>query len=433
MKGFYHSEITVTGPSKLSQVLPFPACNAPKGADGLPLYYKEIAVLAFPQSPDQCHPRHRAVINLSEKMDRDGRLTWDVPPGSWVIARFITSNTGQKLMVPSPNSSGLLIDHLDANAAETHLRHIIDQILKTRPSLDACATWKSIASRSTTRRTGPIPSWRNSASGVAMIPSPICPRSRAKRFADPQITAAFSARLSQDRQRSVDRRPLPRGHEISEPYGMQLVAEAGHGGDPRTEPLRACGAVDIPRGEFWNGSQFWVVKEVASAAHIYGRQIVDAESFTGWRQLAGRAAGIQAAGRYRVLRRAESHHVPHLRAYSAQRWSARKHVSRRRTLQRQLHLVAQSRAHVVLFLALLLSPPAGPARGGCLLLLRRRRAQPGRHPPDRPGFQAAGRRHLRPLREAQPGTRRRARNRLRLRRHQLRCDRKPHGDSRTAA
>ena len=52
MKGFYHSEITVTGPSKLSQVLPFPACNAPKGADGLPLYHKEIAVLAFPQSPE---------------------------------------------------------------------------------------------------------------------------------------------------------------------------------------------------------------------------------------------------------------------------------------------------------------------------------------------------------------------------------------------
>ena len=40
---------------------------------------------------------------------------------------------------------------------------------------------------------------------------------------------------------------------------------------------------DISRGEFWNGSQFWVVKEAASAAHIYGQQIVDAESFTGWR------------------------------------------------------------------------------------------------------------------------------------------------------
>jgi len=36
-------------------------------------------------------------------------------------------------------------------------------------------------------------------------------------------------------------------------------------------------------GEFWNGSQFWVTKEAASAAHIYGRQEVAAESLTGWR------------------------------------------------------------------------------------------------------------------------------------------------------
>jgi len=137
MKGLYESEITVDGPAKLSRLLPFPACNAPKGADGLPLYYKEIAVLAYPQSPDHTIRDPASVINLSDKMDRDGRLTWDVPPGSWVIARFITSNTGQKLMVPSPNSNGLLIDHLDGNAAETHFRYIIDQILKMRPSLDS--------------------------------------------------------------------------------------------------------------------------------------------------------------------------------------------------------------------------------------------------------------------------------------------------------
>ena len=30
-----------------------------------------------------------------------------------------------------------MLDHLDAKAAETHFQHIIDQILKTRPSLDA--------------------------------------------------------------------------------------------------------------------------------------------------------------------------------------------------------------------------------------------------------------------------------------------------------
>ena len=33
------------------------------------------------------------------------------------------------------------------------------------------------------------------------------------------------------------------------------------------------GEADIPRGEFWNGRQFWVTKEAASAAHLYGRRV----------------------------------------------------------------------------------------------------------------------------------------------------------------
>ena len=283
MKGFYQSEITVTGPAKLSQVLPFPANHAPKGADGLPLYYKEMAVLAFPQSPDHVIRDTSAIINLSKKMNRDGLLTWDVPPGSWVINRFIASNTGQKLIVPSPNSSGLLIDHLDSKAAETHFRYIIEQLLKTRPSLDALR-YMEVDSVEVDNQMD----WTDSF--VAEFrqrrgydPIPYLPALKGQSFADPQITSRFE----HDYHKTVSDLWID-GHyrasrEFLNTYGMQLVAEAGHGGEPRTEPLRACGVVDIPRGEFWNGAQFWVVKEVASAAHIYGRQIVDAESFTGWR------------------------------------------------------------------------------------------------------------------------------------------------------
>ena len=283
MKGFYHSEITVTGPAKLSQALPFPACNAPKGADGLPLYYKEIAVLAFQQSPSNTIGNAAAVINLSEKLNRDGLLTWDVPAGSWVIARFITSNTGQTLMVPSPNSNGLIIDHLDGNAARSHFRYIIDQILKVRPSLDALR-YMEVDSVEVDNQTD----WTDSF--VAEFrkrrgydPVPYLPVLKGKSFADPQVTTRFQ----HDYRQTVSDLWID-GHyaasrEILNTYGMQLVAEGGHGGEPRTEPLRSCGVVDITRGEFWNGSQFWVVKEAASAAHIYGRQIVDSESFTGWR------------------------------------------------------------------------------------------------------------------------------------------------------
>lgn len=58
------------------------------------------------------------------------------------------------------------------------------------------------------------------------------------------------------------------------------------------EPLKAQGAIDIPRGEFWiNHSSFYkdgkdsidilrVVKETAAAAHIYGKRLIEMEAFT---------------------------------------------------------------------------------------------------------------------------------------------------------
>jgi len=70
--------------------------------------------------------------------------------------------------------------------------------------------------------------------------------------------------------------------KITGEHNMQLLAEAGHGGYPRVDPLKALGNSEIPMGEFWNRKQFWVTKEAASAAHIYGKQVVATESLTVW-------------------------------------------------------------------------------------------------------------------------------------------------------
>ena len=208
-----------------------------------------------------------------------------------------------------------------------------------------CATWRSTASKSDDTSQD----WTDSfveefRKRRGYDPIPYLPALKGKSFADPHITSRFQ----HDYRKTVSDLWIDGHYRAStkflNTYGMQLVAEAGHGGYPRVEPLRACGVVDIPRGEFWNGSQFWVVKEAASAAHIYGRQIVDCGVLHRLAELAGRAAGIQAAGRHRVLRRAQSHHLPHLRAYAAAGRSAGKYVSRRRALQCQCHLVASSQA-----------------------------------------------------------------------------------------
>ncbi len=70
--------------------------------------------------------------------------------------------------------------------------------------------------------------------------------------------------------------------------GLSLCAEAGGPGPPLhqvpVDALRAQGAVDIVRGEFWNQFDIFVVKETACAAHTYGKPIVDMEAFTSWRQ-----------------------------------------------------------------------------------------------------------------------------------------------------
>jgi hypothetical protein len=72
--------------------------------------------------------------------------------------------------------------------------------------------------------------------------------------------------------------------------GVKLIAESGGPGPPiwdsnPVDGIKALGAVDIPRGEFWIRHRgIFLVKEIASAAHVYGKRLVDAESFTTWRR-----------------------------------------------------------------------------------------------------------------------------------------------------
>ena len=51
------------------------------------------------------------------------------------------------------------------------------------------------------------------------------------------------------------------------------------------DAIKALGNVSVPRGEFWNRHRnIFLVKEVSSAAHVYGMNYASAESFTTWRR-----------------------------------------------------------------------------------------------------------------------------------------------------
>jgi hypothetical protein len=66
------SAFDVTGPKELDAVLPLPCDNE--------TYYYDISVLAVPQSKDKKLASLDLSINLTDKMNNQGQLKWDVPP-----------------------------------------------------------------------------------------------------------------------------------------------------------------------------------------------------------------------------------------------------------------------------------------------------------------------------------------------------------------
>ncbi len=260
------SEIKIQGPSSYSELLALP-----KGVSGA---VGEVAVMAVGAQGE--------VLDLTDQVDSDGRLEWQVPEGNWRVLRFVMQGTGELLNCPSPNSSGLVIDHLSKEANETHINHILDALMQGREDFGPL---KMLMLDSYEVR-----------SAVDWTPDFIA-RFKEHYNYDPKpwlpVLAGIEigneeegSRFLHDYHKLVSDL-LIEGHyagsrEFLNARGLKLLAEAGHGGHARVDPLKALGAADIPMGEFWNHRKNWVTKEAASAASIYGKTLVNSESFTGW-------------------------------------------------------------------------------------------------------------------------------------------------------
>jgi hypothetical protein len=288
-KGLYFSETQVDGSVGLSVTLPLPPLphNCPKNPDGSPVFRKEIAVLAVPYSQDKHIDDINQVIDLTGRC-KDGQLTWDAPAGRWSILRFVCLNTGQMLIVPSPNSEGLFIDFLDPEATKRYLQYIVDRLGIT-PGNESGLSYMEFDSMELERG---IP-WTNEMSDVFKKDHgydikkyfPVLAGWNEKNIRD-KVLYDF-------RQTISDRfifSHYTTATKFLKPYQIDLVVEAGGPGTPvwntcPVDALKALGSVSIPRGEFWiKHRNIFLVKEISCAAHIYGKKFVDAESLTTWRR-----------------------------------------------------------------------------------------------------------------------------------------------------
>lgn len=72
-------------------------------------------------------PSSNEIIDLSSKLKSDGTLQWNAPAGKWAILRFGYSLTGKKNHPASPEATGLEVDKLDREAVSRYLNYYLDQ------------------------------------------------------------------------------------------------------------------------------------------------------------------------------------------------------------------------------------------------------------------------------------------------------------------
>jgi hypothetical protein len=256
----------------------------------------------------------REVIDLTAFTDADGRLKWAPPRGRWTILRFGYTLEGQRIRGTSLNTQGgYEADMLDRAGIESHFAHTALPILADEAAagthvlkdfhIDSYELGADVR--------GQQPTWSRTfreqfRQRRGYDPLPYLP-ALARRIVD---SRAVTDRFLFDVRWTIgdlmaEQFWIPYG-ELAHQQGVGVQGETGYGTYPypHIDGLRTAGSMDLPTGEFWFGtdimSQFnpWgnVIRTVATAAHVYGRPIVQAESFTAWTHWQEYPASLKPVG-----------------------------------------------------------------------------------------------------------------------------------------
>ncbi len=242
-----------------------------------------------PIAPDAAKISLAGVENLSSKMDKDGTLHWDVPPGKWTILRMGYSLTGAKNRPATAAGLGYEVDKLSAKYVRNYFRGYMDPIQQaignlTGPTLQYMTmdSWEAGMQNWTDEMVQEFQRRRG------YDPTPYLPVLAGRVVESGDV----SDRFLWDFRRTLadmfaDEFYGTMDDELKK-KGMRSYAEAsGVALEIPEDTLLNKSKVDIPMAEFWvhalhpESMYFVDVRGAASAAHIYDKPIVATESFTG--------------------------------------------------------------------------------------------------------------------------------------------------------
>ncbi|HYF31743.1 MAG TPA: glycosyl hydrolase [Chitinophagaceae bacterium] len=229
------------------------------------------------------------VLDITKHMDKDGKLSWNAPPGNWTILRMGITVTGMLNRAAPETGIGLECDKYNPAAITFHfntmMKHLLPdmKLLAAKGKAGLCIDSYEVGAQNWTAGFDQLFKKRW---GYNIIPYlPILAGGRI--INSIEITERFlwdlrklqSELIADNYYGKFDQ--LCRLHNITsyiEPYDSGPMEEMHIGSKVRTN-----------MGEFWNGISslspfknpaFRTVKLAASIAHINGQRITGAEAFT---------------------------------------------------------------------------------------------------------------------------------------------------------
>ena len=225
----------------------------------------------------------QSVLDLTDKLRPDGTLDWTVPEGSWTIIRLGYTSTGKHNVTASASGDGLECDKFDPKALDFHFNHVIGTVMKNAGELSG----KAFNAVTIDSYEAGMQNWTENfpeefLKRAGYDITPYLPALTGRIVGD----TAISERFFYDYQRSqadlMTDAYYRHMKELCNEHGLKLYAE-GYGQGVFDE-LEVAGVPDYPMSEFWTRTPWTpnrTIKMVSSAAHIYGKPVVAAESYTG--------------------------------------------------------------------------------------------------------------------------------------------------------
>ncbi|MFD2727630.1 glycosyl hydrolase [Hyunsoonleella rubra] len=238
-------------------------------------------------SEDDVRLKPNEVVDISDKVDKNGNLNWQAPQGNWTIMRMGMSPTGTKNAPAAPQGVGYEIDKMNAELVQYHFDNFVGELLKRVPE-ESKSAFKYVVADSYEMGSQ---NWTDNYESkfqekYGYNPVKYLPVLSGRIVGSVEESERFLWDLRRGIADDVAYEYVGALKKASNKRNLKIWLENyGHWGFP-SEFMMYGGQSDLISGEFWNEGTLGNIecKASSSTAHTYGKPITSAEAFTSARK-----------------------------------------------------------------------------------------------------------------------------------------------------